>query len=549
LAKGKVMIGKKTRRSSSLVSKCFAGLIVATMFSLELAAKVLYVDASSPSPISPYGSWATAAGTLQDAVDAAMANDEIVATNGVYASGGVAMFGIMTNRVAVTKPLTLRSVNGPGVTFIQGYQLPGPAFGDGAIRCVYLAGGARLIGFTLTNGATRRFPNGGDWVKEQNGAGVWCESLSAIVSNCVITRNSAGNDGGGAYSGTLIDCSINENYAWNWGAGTRSSSVSNSTLRGNSGSYGGGAHSGTLSNCKLINNYAEQNGGGTYGATLSNCALVGNSGADGGGEYTCTLYNCMLTGNSAKYGGSAASLGILNNCTLLRNWVSFGTYTAYHATLRNCIIYASLQSYFAGEYSGGTLDYCCTTPMPTTGTGNITNAPLMVDEPGGNFRLQPNSPCVNAGNNAFAIGNADVDGKARISGGTVDIGAYEFQGQGVGTFRAWLEGYGLPTEGSDSIDSDGDGLNNLQEWMAGTVPTNAASSLYISKLSADGAGISVTWKSVSGRKYSLLQGTDLSLQNSLLCIQSNIVGLPETTSYPATAATNSPYYFYRVLLQ
>ncbi len=47
------------------------------------------------------------------AVDAAGAGEEIVVTNGVYASGGrAAGTNVLVNRVAVDKPLTLRSVSG-----------------------------------------------------------------------------------------------------------------------------------------------------------------------------------------------------------------------------------------------------------------------------------------------------------------------------------------------------------------------------------------------------------------------------------------------------
>src|SRR5262249_6647860 len=68
--------------------------------------------------------------------------------------------------------------------------------------------------------------------------------------------------------------------------------------------------------------------------------------------------------------------------------------------------------------------------IPTNGIGNITNAPLFVSEPGGNLRLQADSPCINAGNNSFVVGTTDVDGNPRIAGGTVDIVAYELQWSG-----------------------------------------------------------------------------------------------------------------------
>ena len=95
-------------------------------------------------------------------------------------------------------------------------------------------------------------------------------------------------------------------------------------------------------------------------------------------------------------------------------------------TLNNCIVYFNTASSGA-NYSGSTLNYCCTTPDPG-GVGNITYAPLFVNQAGGNLHLQTNSPCINGGNNSYVIGTTDLDGNPRIASGIVDIGAYEFQG-------------------------------------------------------------------------------------------------------------------------
>jgi len=60
------------------------------------------------------------------------------------------------------------------------------------------------------------------------------------------------------------------------------------------------------------------------------------------------------------------------------------------------------------------------------GIGNITQDPQFVDPANGDFHLASSSPCIDAGiTQPWMVGAQDLDGNPRISGPSVDIGAYE----------------------------------------------------------------------------------------------------------------------------
>jgi hypothetical protein len=539
-------------------------LALCTRVAANAPAAVLYLDLNSANPTPPYTNWSKAAVTIQDAVNAAPAGDTVLVTNGIYQSGATwATLGSdylrigMSNRVAVTRAVRVSSVNGPGVTTIAGYQVPGTTCGDSAVRCVFLADGAVLAGFTLTKGATRNLADD----DQGSGGGVCCVSASAVVSNCVLTGNAAGYRGGGSFRGTLKNCTLEDNSAW-VGGGAYSGALSNCVLTANRAGNGGGGAAGdalsgpcTLIHCTVTGNSTSAAGGGTFDATLNRCTVTGNSGGvGGGGLYRGTANNCVLAGNSTTGGNGGGAAGDsyrlcrLNNCTLIVNSAYSGG-GAYYAALNNCIVYYNMASTLAENFDDTcTLNYSCTTPLPNSGPSNITNAPLFVDQANGNLRLQSNSPCINAG--SYPPAGPDLDGNPRTAGLRVDIGAYEFQGTGLSGFTGWLWQYGLSTDGSaDYADADGDRLNNWQEWIAGTVPTDASSALRLLNTSKSASGVIVTWQSVNNRTYLLERATNFGPVPAFSMLTSNLAGQVGTTSYTDTNAVSPGRFFYRVGVQ
>ena len=131
-------------------------------------------------------------------------------------------------------------------------------------------------------------------------------------------------------------------------------------------------------------------------------------------------------------------------------------------------------------------------------------------------------------------------------------------GSGSGGPAADVNGNGIPdwweiwyfgsTSGFNaSDDSDGDGMINWQEFVAGTSPTNSGSLLKVTSAGAPAPtnGYVIVWPSVQGRLYTIERSVALPTFTPLA---TDIVATPLKNSYTDVVGGGGPY-FYRVRVQ
>ena len=325
-----------------------------------------------------------------------------------------------------------------GNSFI-GNLLTGPndISGGGA----YCGGAATLIGNTFIGNYANNNNNPSGY-----GGGVYCNGNATLTGNTFI-----GNSGSGSGTGGGVNCN-------------GIAALTNNIFTQNSSSSGGGSYcagKATLIGNTFGNNSATAKGGGAYFAsgtpTVSGNTFNHNSATvSGGGIYalgtTITISDNLVEYNTAGASGSGAgiwvnassNLFLINNTITANNSAGTGGGVAFQVSgvvellnVFNNIIWGNTASGSGGDvYLTGTgqkklfefNDADSLSGVWDIALNNIDLSPQFFDPVNGDYHLQTNSPCANAGTNgAPSQPLTDLDGNLRTNSlGQVDLGCYEF---------------------------------------------------------------------------------------------------------------------------
>jgi hypothetical protein len=436
----------------------------------SVSATAIYVDSISTG-LDNGTSWTNAYTTLQQALTADTTGRTILVGQGIYSPGAdvTDSFQLIDN-VAIYGGYAGVGYSNPWARNVSTYVTK--LWGDGVNFHVVNASGtdatAILDGFTILGGAAV------DGIGENGaGGGIFDANGSATINDCIITQNNAFVGGGmfddGLSAPTVTNCTFTTNSSGSGDAvdnNLESSPIFVNCIftDGSSSPYGSGVYesqsTSTYTNCTFTGCSGEDGGAvdiSNAQVTFNNCSFTNNVALYGAAVYisvpvnkhtdaSATMINCLFANNEAEFDAGALAVYRLSSVSLINDTFSKNTVTGYdgggsggaidfdttlESSAINCIFWADTAS-SAPEINGSSSIAVSYSDVDggLSGTGNINENPLFVDATTGNFQVLSSSPVINAGNNSdLPSGDIfDLAGNDRIVGGTVDMGAYEFQG-------------------------------------------------------------------------------------------------------------------------
>jgi hypothetical protein len=127
------------------------------------------------------------------------------------------------------------------------------------------------------------------------------------------------------------------------------------------------------------------------------------------------------------------------------------------------------------------------------------------------------------------------------------LGTLPVDTDGDGLGDAWEQQHFGGLSATASEDPDGDGLNNLREYRAGTNPTDANSVFEFIDINPILGGIHLRWSSQPNRHYRLRRATVLSANPaSFQVIQTGLVATPPVNEFVDATDPGGTQFFYIV---
>lgn len=448
-----------------LLSHVAALLLLAAVLSLSIsrAQAAVYFVRTNGNDALPGTSWADAKRSVAAAIATATGGDEIWVARGTYGEHvtlkpDLALYGGFAGNEAarnerdwsanlsvlwgITNQAVITITNSGPATRVDGFTIGGGnAIHGGGIKTV--GSGPVIANNTIRNNIT-----------DGAGAGIsiWgfllvstTEGYIPVVTNNIIVDNQSINDEGDGGGIAVIGSSpviawnvIARNTATRNGGGIacwRHSFpvIANNLIEANSASYdeltvsiGGGA---------IFASATDLDGTPIQFAisapTIINNVIAVNGGILGGGiSLVDSRLGAGTVANNTIFANNGAGIYWANTWpTNDNNIVAFNTRGFERGFAGTSDATIRFNDVFGNSVLGAPANYRGTDDRAGT-AGNISADPAFANSAIGEYHLQPDSPCVNAGSTALSPTNwPDIDAQPRLQGAAVDIGADESAGQ------------------------------------------------------------------------------------------------------------------------